>query len=119
MRKWERIVSIVATGVILSGLDFVWNKEHAESNLQRWYDADNARYFHGDLPPVWIHFGDLSKEDADGETNNNTGFEIIIDREAANKRAITRHELCHVATWGLEDDAHGELFAKCMRGFGE
>ena len=119
MKTRERIVSVLAAGIILGGLVFAWNKEHTESNLQRWYDADNARYFHGELPPVWIHFGDLTGYDADGETkhNDNTGFEIIIDRQAEDKGAIIRHELCHLGTWGFEADAHGKQFIECMRRF--
>jgi hypothetical protein len=113
MRRWEQLVSLVALVIIVSGSTLAWNHEHAESNLQRWYAEDNQRFFAGQLPPVWIHFGDLSKEDADGETkhNDNTGFEIIVDRLADDKRMIVRHELCHVQTRSAE---HGELFQACM-----
>jgi hypothetical protein len=81
--------------------------------LQRWYDADNKTFFHGELPHAVVRFGDLTKEDADGETksNDNTVFEIIVDRQAEDKRAVLRHELCHIQTRSSE---HGELFQACM-----
>jgi len=113
MRLWEKLVSLAALSVIVGGTALAWNHEHAESNLERWYAADNQRFFHGELPPAWIHFGDLTKDNADGETkhNDNTGFEIIVDRQAENKRAVLRHELCHIETKTAE---HGSLFQACM-----
>ncbi len=116
MRLWEKIVSFVALLIIVSGSALAWNHEHAESNLQRWYAEDNQRFFAGQLPPAWIHFGDLTEFDADGETkhNDNTGFEIIVDSQAENKRAVLRHELCHVQTKNAE---HGATFQECMKRF--
>jgi len=113
MRQFEKLASLVALLIIVSGSTLAYNHEHAESNLQRWYSADNRTFFHGELPPVWIHFGDLAEENADGETkhNDNTGFEIIVDRQADDKRAVLRHELCHIQTRSAE---HGTLFQACM-----
>ncbi len=76
MRLWEKFVSLAALSVIVGGTALAWNHEHDDSNLQRWCAEDNQRFFAGQLPSVWVHFGDLTKEDADEETNHNdnTGF---------------------------------------------
>jgi acyl-CoA synthetase (AMP-forming)/AMP-acid ligase II len=117
MRLWEKRVSLAALSVIIGGATCANNREHAASNLQRWYDQDNQRFFAGQLPPVWIHFGALTKYDADGETksNDNTGFEIIVDRSSSDQRGIVRHEMCHVALRGAEE--HGADWQKSMRKF--
>jgi len=117
MRTWEQLVSIAALSVIVSGAAYAYNREHAESNLQRWYDEDNQRYFAGKLPSAWIHFGDLTKDEADGEArfSRDAGFEIIMDRSSSDQRGIVRHEMCHVAVWGAEE--HGSEWAGCMERF--
>jgi len=120
MRLWEKFVSLAALSVIVVGTALAWNHEHAESNLQRWYAEDNQRFFHGELPPVWIHFGDLTKDEADGETkfNDNTGFEIIVDRStSSDQRGIVRHEMCHLFVDWKETEEHGQLFQECMKRF--
>ena len=81
MRTWEQLVSIAALSVIVSGAAYAYNREHAESNLQRWYDEDNQRYFAGKLPSAWIHFGDLTKDEADGEAR--------FSRDAGSKLSWT------------------------------
>jgi hypothetical protein len=107
----------VAAGIIIGGLTFAWNEEHTD--FKHLYAEDNHQFFGDQLPPVWIHFGDLSEENADGETRVNevAGFEIIIDRSSSGRRRIVRHELCHVATWGFETEVHGKQFVECMKRF--
>jgi hypothetical protein len=119
MRLWEKFVSLAALLIIVSGTTLAWNHEHAESNLQRWYNRDNETFFNGKLPPVWIHFGDLTKEDADGETKHNdiTGFEIIVDGSSSNVRHTLRHESCHVFVDWKESEMHGAMFQECMKRF--
>src|SRR6266404_8030678 len=119
MRVWEKLVSVAALSVIVAGGAYAYNREHARSELQRWYVEDNERFFAGQLPPVWIHFGDLTKDDADGATrfSEDTGFEIIVDRSTAKQeqRGIIRHEMCHVRVWGAEE--HGTDWRECMKKF--
>jgi hypothetical protein len=111
MRLWEKFVNFATLSVIVVGTTLAWNHEHAESNLQRWYDADNKTFFHGELSHAVVQFGNLSKYDADGETVFNEPIDIIIDRDAPDQRGVLRHELCHIQTRSAE---HGPLFQACM-----
>jgi hypothetical protein len=91
----------------------------SNKQLQSWYDGLNEEYFMNRLPRASVTWGDLTALNDMGATMHpEDGFVIIIDRKTnpttKTAEATVAHELCHVATWGVEFDAHGPKFQSCM-----
>jgi hypothetical protein len=115
------LVSIVALAVILLGVRFAYGRERLrKTDLHAWYREDSAQFFDGQLPDVYVRWGNLQEQEAVGMTEvDEEGFlEIILDRydntTADEARATLRHEECHCSLWGHEEPLHGPEFQACM-----
>jgi hypothetical protein len=118
------LTAVAALSIIVAGCSYAVARERLRNaDLDGWYAEDNARFFAGELQPVGVRWGDLQKEDALGITRGSAeASEIVLDRDAlttkADARAVLRHEICHVATWG-EEPVHGHEFQSCMLRFSQ
>ena len=113
-------VSILALGVIVFGVRYAYGREKLRDSLPVWYAEDNARYFGGELPPVYLRWDNLESEDALGitQTDENGYLEVVLDfyqlRTEEDARRVLHHEECHCATLAVEEPAHGPEFQECM-----
>jgi hypothetical protein len=94
--------------------------------LQQEYDADNAQYFNGQLPPAVVRMAEIPP-DKDGQYflgDSGRGlfgaFEIRVDPRwnpaGQTAHATLLHEMCHFDAWektGNFDSEHGAAFQKC------
>jgi hypothetical protein len=115
------LVAIAALSVIIFGCRYAYGRERLrKTDLEAWYQEDNAAYFGGELQPVYVRWGDLQAEHALGMTQmDEEGYlEIVLDRfelrTESDARTILHHEECHVATLD-EEPMHGPWFQECMR----
>ena len=113
------LVSIAALAVILFGCRYAYGREQLrKADLKSWYQEDNAQFFDGQLPSVYIWWGNLKKQEALGitEVSDEGYLEIVLDRyeltTGAEARAVLHHEECHTLTWG-EEPVHGPQFQAC------
>jgi predicted SprT family Zn-dependent metalloprotease len=90
--------------------------------LQNQYQELNRTLFQNSLPPATVEWADLPGADNAGQTKqqSNGAFLIQVDRNS-NIRAedledAMEHQTCHVATWGQDEDPHGQKFQDCMAG---
>jgi hypothetical protein len=88
------------------------------------YQETNKQFFGGQLPDVELKAHDLSDQNAEGITYQETEdrFVIVLDPKWNTSEAealdTMRHEACHVATWEeQEPDPHGPKFQACMKRF--
>jgi hypothetical protein len=101
------LTAIAALSVIVAGCSYAAGRERLrKTDLEAWYQEDNAAYFGGELQPVYVRWGDLQAEHALGmtQTDEEGYLEIVLDRfelrTESDARAILHHEECHVATFG-------------------
>jgi len=75
------LVSTVALAIILLGARYAYSRERLRASLPVWYADDNARYFGGELPPVYLRWDNLESEGALGitQTGENGYLEVVLD----------------------------------------
>jgi hypothetical protein len=114
------LTAIAALSVIVCGARYAYARESLrKTDLEAWYQEDNAKYFAGELESVRVRWGDLRAEGYLGVTQGNSrGLEIVLDRNElrteADARDVLHHEICHVSTLD-EMPMHGPEFQECMR----
>ena len=94
--------------------------------LQQEYDADNARYFSGQLPPAVVRMAEIPPDEQGNYFLGDSGrglfgaFEIRVDPRwnpaAQTAHATLLHEECHFDAWektGTFDSEHGAAFQAC------
>jgi hypothetical protein len=121
-RRTNLTISIFSLVIILFGVRFAVAQEarRRPDYLQGIYRKLNLQFFRGELPKAQIEWDDLSDEEYMGLTYQRTddSFVILIDRETNSGDDelldTVKHETCHVATHGQEDNSHGPLFQRCM-----
>jgi len=115
-------VSLVAISAIAWGFHFAFAQERRRTHqyLQEMCQELNKQFFQNTLPNTWIEWADLDADagrtiwDGDDDT-----FIIQVDRRANfwsedELRDSVQHEVCHVATWKKDQDAHGPSWVACM-----
>jgi hypothetical protein len=130
MKKILIIAAIVAA-YLLGGNAYVpFAKQAAvpefRGQLQIEYDQDNARYFHGELPPAVVRMAEIPPDDKGNYFLGDSGrglfgaFEIRVDPRmnpaAQTAHATLLHEECHFDAWektGDFDSGHGAAFQAC------
>jgi len=60
----KALVSITALAVIIFGCQYAYGRERLRNSLPTWYAEDNARFFDGQLPSVYLWWGNLKKQEA-------------------------------------------------------
>lgn len=115
------LVSIAALAVIIGGCRYAYGRERLrKTDFHQWYEQDNAQFFDGQLPDLYVRWGNLQKEEAVGitEVSEEGYLEIVLDpyenTTADEARATLRHEECHCSLWGHEEPIHGPAFQACM-----
>jgi predicted SprT family Zn-dependent metalloprotease len=90
--------------------------------LQNQYQEINRTLFQNSLPPAIVEWADLTAADNAGQTKlqSDGTFLIQIDRTSNIREEALEdtmeHQTCHVATWGQEEDPHGQKFQDCVAG---
>ena len=113
------LTAIAALSVIVGGCRYAYGRERLrKTDLEVWYQEDNARYFGGELERVRVRWGDLRAEGYLGVTQGNSlGVEIVLDRSELrtepDARRVLNHEECHLFSLD-EVPMHGPLFQECM-----
>lgn len=96
------------------------SKTGGSPELQQEFEDTNARFFGGALPATAVYLSNQVEDDWIGETTKdpNGVFDIEIDEPLApavrEQEWVLRHEMCHVATWGEKETAHGAAWQECM-----
>jgi hypothetical protein len=90
--------------------------------LQNRYQEINRTLFQNSLVPAIVEWADLTDADNMEQTmqRRDGTFLIQIDRTSNIREEdlanTMEHATCHVATWGQDDDPHGQRFQDCMAG---
>jgi predicted SprT family Zn-dependent metalloprotease len=117
-------VSVLSLLTIVWGIRFAVAQERkrAPEFLQNQYRELNRRLFQNSLPRATVEWADLTDADNMGQTSQQGDgtFLIEVDRKTNLREEdledTMEHETCHVATWGQEEDPHGQKFQDCMAG---
>jgi predicted SprT family Zn-dependent metalloprotease len=124
--RWRILVSLVALAIICFGVGYAVGRERLRDpdHLHALYQETNKQFFGGQLRDVEVKSHDLTEENAEGITYQETEdkFVIVLDPKWNTSEAealdTMRHEACHVATWKDEEpDPHGPKFQECMKRF--
>lgn len=118
-------ISLLALMAIVWGVRFAIAQEHRRTPqyLQGMYQELNKQFFENALPAARFEWADLADADAMGQTfqESDDSFVIQVDRKSHfnfwNDDELldtVRHEICHVAVWNKEPDAHGASWQACM-----
>src|SRR5712664_4211048 len=127
--RWRILVSLLSLAVICCGVRYAVGRERLRDphHLHALYQETNKEFFGGQLHDVEVKSHDLTEENAEGITYQETEnrFVIVLDPKwnTSEEEALDtmRHEACHVATWDVMDpnDVHGPPFQGCMKRFKE
>lgn len=125
--RWRVFVSLMLLAVILFGVGYAVGRERLRDpdHLHALYQQTNKQFFGGQLRDVELKAHDLTGEEAEGLTyqESEDRFVIVLDPKwnTSEDEALDtmRHEACHVATWGeiYPGDPHGVTFRDCMKRF--
>ena len=118
-------VSILALMAIVWSVRFAVAQEHRRTPqyLHGMYQELNKQFFDSALPTTRFEWADLTDVPAMGRTfkESDDSFVIQIDRSTNFSfwtddefRDTMEHEICHIATWQKEQDAHGPVWQACM-----
>lgn len=116
-------ISALALTAIIWGVCFAVLQEHRRTPdyLQQKYQELNRTFFENRLPTARLEWADLTDADAAGQTflESDDSFVIQVDRRSDfwdddDLQDTVKHETCHIATWGTEQEAHGPRWQACM-----
>jgi hypothetical protein len=123
------MVSLLSLAIIYFGVGYAVGRERLRDpdHFHVLYQRTNKEFFGGQLRDVEVKSHDLTEENAEGITYQETEnrFVIVLDPKWNTSEAealdTMRHEACHVATWDVMDpnDVHGPPFQECMKRFAE
>jgi predicted SprT family Zn-dependent metalloprotease len=126
--RWRILVSLLSLAIICLGVGYAVGRERLRDpdHLHALYQETNKQFFGGQLPDVELKAHDLSDQNAEGITYQETENRFVIVQDpkwnTSEDEALRtmRHEACHVATWEeQEPDPHGPKFQECMKRFPE
>jgi predicted SprT family Zn-dependent metalloprotease len=123
VRRINILISALALAVIIWSVCFAVTQEHRRTPdfLQQKYQELNRTFFENSLPTARLEWADLTDADAAGQTflESDDSFVIQVDRRSDfwdddDLQDTVKHETCHIATWGAEEEEHGPIFQRCM-----
>jgi predicted SprT family Zn-dependent metalloprotease len=126
--RWRILVSLLSLAIICFGVGYAVGRERLRDpdHLHALYQQTNKEFFAGQLRDVEVKSHDLTEENAEGITYQETEDRFVIvpdpkwNTSEAEALDTMRHEACHVATWEeQEPDPHGPKFQECMKRFAD
>jgi hypothetical protein len=122
MRRWEKLVSLVALSIIVGGATYAYNREHlSHTDLNPLFQGINQQYFNGELSGVTVEWSHLDQDSGEARRFGEHEFVILVDRREntsiTDVHRTLQHEACHVFVDWQEKEGHGAMFQVCMRRF--